>query len=137
MNGLRSSGKMDAADLEQEFCRINQQLNAGGNANFRVRVEGSKRLLYPNIYEEIYHICREALANAARHSKASLIEVEMEYARNFFKVMIRDDDIGIDDHILKTGREGHWGLSGMKERAEKIGAQLKVYSRPRAGTEIE
>ncbi len=137
VNGLRSSRKIAANDLEQEFSRLSQQLNAHGDAGFRVRVEGSKRLLRPTIHEEIYHICREALANASRHSEASLITVEMEYARNFFKILVRDDGIGIDEQILKAGREGHWGLSGMKERAEKIGAKLKVYSRTGAGTEIE
>ena len=137
VNGLRSSGKLNANDLEQEFSRLSQQLNAQGKTNFRVMAEGLKRPFCPTIHEEIYHICREAIANAFRHSEAASIEVEMEYSKNFFKILIRDDGIGIDEGVLKTGREGHWGLSGMKERTEKIGAKLKVYSRTGAGTEIE
>lgn len=138
VNGLRSSGKLDDGDLEQKISRISQQLNARGNTNFRLAAEGAKRIFRPTIYEEIYHICREALANAFRHSEASSITVEMKYAKKFFKILIRDDGIGIDEYVLKTGREGHWGLSGMKERAEKIGAKLKVYSRTGGGgTEVE
>lgn len=137
VNGLRSSGRLGDGDLEREFSRLSQQLNGHGKTTFRLAAEGAKRAFQQTIYDEIYHICREALANAFHHSKASSIEVEMEYAKSFFKVLIRDDGIGIDEHVLKTGREGHWGLSGMKERAEKIGAELKVYSRTGRGTEVE
>jgi hypothetical protein len=70
VNGLRSSGKLNANDLEQEFSRLSQQLNAQGKTNFRVMAEGLKRPFCPTIHEEIYHICREGLANAFRHSEA-------------------------------------------------------------------
>ena len=40
-------------------------------------------------------------------------------------------------NVLREGREGHWGLSGMRERAERIGARLRVLSRLAAGTEME
>jgi nitrate/nitrite-specific signal transduction histidine kinase len=52
-------------------------------------------------------------------------------------VRVRDDGSGIDEQILNSGKSGHWGLSGMRERAEKIGAQFKIWSRPGAGTEVE
>lgn len=42
----------------------------------------------------------------------------------------------MDEAILSKGRLGHWGLSGMRERAHKIGAQLAIWSSPGAGTEI-
>ena len=44
---------------------------------------------------------------------------------------------GIDPQVLQSGREGHLGLSGMRERAERIGARLRVWSRTEAGTEVE
>lgn len=137
VNGLRSFSKVDANDLEQEISRIGQQLNAQEKVNFHVTVEGTKKPLCPPIHEEVYHICREALSNAFRHSEASLIEVEIQYSKNLFRIQVRDDGIGIDEKILKTGRKGHWGISGMKERAERIGSVLKINSRNAAGTEIE
>lgn len=137
VNGLRSSSKLTGRDLEQEISLINEQMNVSGKMIFGFRVEGEKRTLNPTIHDEIYHICREALANAFRHSDASLIEVDMEYAKKNFRILIRDDGIGINEDVLKSGREGHWGLSGMKERASKIGAKLKVYSSANGGTEIE
>jgi nitrate/nitrite-specific signal transduction histidine kinase len=51
---------------------------------------------------------------------------------------IRDDGQGIDTDILRMGgRDGHWGLQGMRERSEKIGARLDFWSRPGSGTEVE
>ena len=78
-----------------------------------------------------------ALANAVRHSGSQKIEVEIGYAAGHLRVLVRDNGSGIDEHVLRSGREGHWGLSGMRERAEQIGARLRVWSRPAAGTEIE
>jgi signal transduction histidine kinase len=87
--------------------------------------------------DEVYRIGREALVNAFRHSHAKNIEVELEYTPARLRVLVRDDGCGIDPQVLKSGREGHWGLVGMRERAEQIGAKLSVWSRATAGTEIE
>jgi signal transduction histidine kinase len=89
------------------------------------------------IRDEIYRIGREALVNAFRHSRAKHIEVEVEYAVSQFRVFVRDDGRGIDSQVLESGREGHWGLPGMRERAEAIGGRLMVWSRAGSGTEIE
>jgi len=43
----------------------------------------------------------------------------------------------MESGLLRVGREGHWGLTGMRERAEKIGAKLEVLSRTNAGTEVQ
>src|SRR5262249_44318728 len=80
---------------------------------------------------------REALLNALRHSGASRIEVEVEHAPQRLRIVVRDNGYGIDREVLRWGRAGHWGLSGMCERAERMGARLHVRSGVRAGTEIE
>jgi signal transduction histidine kinase len=53
------------------------------------------------------------------------------------RVLVSDDGDGIEPEVLRKGREGHWGLAGMRERAERIGARLKVRSRMSAGTRVE
>ena len=68
---------------------------------------------------------------------AQKIEVAIDYAAAEVRVLVRDNGCGIDEQVLSSGREGHWGLPGMRERAERIGARLKVWSRAGAGTEIE
>lgn len=137
VQGLRSSNENDFANLERQFAELREDLDADGQMDFRIIVEGLPKPLCPAIADEVYHICREAVVNAFRHSKAAKIEVEIEYAMREFRIAVRDDGIGIDSQIIESGREKHWGLSGMKERTEKIGAKLKVLSRADAGTEIE
>jgi hypothetical protein len=53
------------------------------------------------------------------------------------RVLIRDNGRGIDPGVLQSGRDGHWGLSGMRERAERIGAKFKVLSSAAQGTQVE
>lgn len=141
VRGLRSTQGAEH-DLEQAFSRIPQELVAPAAAaqapvGFRVLVEGRSRPLHPLIRDEVYRIGREALLNAYRHAGAQSIEVALEYAPHHLRVRVRDDGRGIDDEVLRAGRDGHWGLSGMRERAERIGARLTVWSRPGAGTEID
>jgi len=104
---------------------------------FKVTLVGSPELFHPVVREEIYRIAREALANAFRHSQASSIEVEVAYDRATFWLRVRDNGSGIDREILDNGRNGHWGLSGMRERAQNIASQLSIWSNPGAGTEID
>jgi signal transduction histidine kinase len=136
VRGLRVSRDGTQA-LDQAFSRVPQELAVQGSANFRVITEGPQRTLHPVIRDEVYRIGREALVNAFRHSEAKNIEVELEYATHELIMRVRDDGRGIDPHVLQTGREGHWGLSGMRERAGKIGAKLKVWSKTEEGTGVE
>jgi signal transduction histidine kinase/ligand-binding sensor domain-containing protein len=133
---LRSS-QHESENLEESLSRIWEEFASEKHVNFRVIVEGLPRSLHPVIRDEVYRIGREAVINAFRHAHASEIEVEVEYAPGNLRILVRDNGRGIDDHVLHAGREGHWGLPGMRERAEKVGATLTVLSRADAGTEIE
>jgi signal transduction histidine kinase len=136
LQGLRSSN-WGSQDLEKAFSRIQQELAITKQVRFRLIVEGVARPLQPMIGDDIYLIGREALANAFHHSGASEIEVELDYADTQLKVLVRDNGCGLASEVLRSGRDGHWGLSGMRARAERIGAQFKILSREAAGTEIE
>ena len=136
VRGLRStSGNTD--DLETAFSQIRQQLGNGEVKDYRIIVEGKPVQLHPIIRDEAYRIGREALVNAFHHSRADKIEVELEYSNKNLRIVVRDDGAGIDQQVLQSGKDGHWGLAGMRERAESIGARLRVWSRENAGTEVE
>lgn len=136
VRGLRStSGNAD--DLGTAFSRAGQEFGNEKVKDCRVIVEGTPRTLHPIIRDEAYRIGREALANAYRHSQANKIEIELDYSAKQLRIVVRDDGTGIDPEVLESGRDGHWGLAGMRERAESIGARLKVWSRANAGTEVE
>jgi signal transduction histidine kinase len=136
VRGLRSTSS-NADNLETAFSQIRQQLGNGEVKDYRVVVEGKPLQLHPIIRDEAYRIGREALVNAFHHSQADNIEVELEYSPKNLRLVVRDDGAGIDQHVLQAGKDGHWGLAGMRERAESIGARLRVWSREHAGTEVE
>lgn len=137
LRGLRSSNGSGSLNLEQAFSRMKQEVSAAEEIAFRVIVEGSSRPMHPVVRDEVYRIGREALVNAFRHARAKNIEVDVAYLASHLRILVRDDGCGIDPEVLQSGREGHWGLSGMRERAERIGARLKVWSRDGSGTEVE
>jgi signal transduction histidine kinase len=136
VSGLRSSTSV-SNDLERAFSGISEELGFDGQGDYRVIVEGRSRPLSPIVCDDVYRIGREALVNAFRHSDARRVEVELVYAPTELRMLIRDDGRGIDPEILRLGSEGHWGLAGMRERADRIGARFKVWSVTAAGTEVE
>lgn len=136
LRGLRSSTE-GAHNLELSFLRLPEELGVDRKTAYRVLVEGTPAPLQAIIHDEVYSIGREALVNAFRHSGASNIEVELDYTANWLKVLVRDNGCGIKPEVVRTGRDGHWGLSGMRERAERIGAKFKIMSGSDAGTEVE
>jgi len=105
---------------------------------FQVNVEGTPRDLPPIVQDEVYRIAGEALRNAFRHAQASRIEVEIRYDQNRFRLRVRDDGKGIDAEA-GSGRtyEGHYGMAGMKERAQLLGGTLSIWSELGSGTEAE
>jgi signal transduction histidine kinase/streptogramin lyase len=142
LRGLRASDSHES--LEQAFSNLKEELTGddagegtGFSGGFRVIAAGDRRPLDPAVRDEIYRIGREALVNAFRHAQAKNVEVEIEFLGKRLVLRIRDDGRGIDPAVLQSGLDNHFGLPGMRERAEKIGGQLRVISRPGAGTEIE
>ncbi len=136
VRGLRSTGG-DADDLPRAFSGMSDELNAGNNIEYRVVVEGRDRPLQPLIRDEVYRIGREAVVNAFRHSDASRVELALEYGSRGLRMLVRDNGRGIDGEVLRSGTDGHWGLAGMRERADRIGAGFRVLSSAGSGTEVE
>ena len=100
-------------------------------------MDGQSQPLNPLIRDQVYRIGREGLSNALRHSGAAMVEVEINYGESDLRLAVRDTGCGIDEEVLRSGRDSHWGLIGMRECAEKMGAQLRVRSRAGAGTELD
>lgn len=141
IRGLRANAALESS-LEHMLTAAGKELtkssNAGERTAFQVSVEGARQPLAPLLQDEVYRIAREFLRNAFYHAQASRIEAEITYDRQFFRLRIRDNGKGIDRKVLEEGaRQGHWGLPGIRERAKRIGAQLKLWSELGAGTEAE
>jgi signal transduction histidine kinase/ligand-binding sensor domain-containing protein len=128
-------------DLAVAISTLGDELAASGvnghGTVVHVAVQGTPRDLRPILRDDVYRIVGEALRNAFRHAHAHRIEVEITYDDRQFRVQARDDGKGIDGAVRADERRGHFGLSGMRERAELVGGRLEVWSEVGAGTEID
>ena len=141
VEGLRSSA-IQSIDLAATIERLPEEISSLSGASrpiaFRVEVDGIPRHLHPTVTSEVYGIAREALRNAFQHSRGTRIDVELSYHALHFRLRIRDDGQGLDAETLASrGREGHFGLKGMHERAELVGGKLTLLSARGAGAEWE
>jgi signal transduction histidine kinase len=139
VQGLRASAT-ETNDLADAFRAIGEEFGNvnGSDASLRVDVQGAPRDLHPIVRDEVFRIGSEALRNAFHHAAARQIEVELRYDERQVRLRVRDDGKGIDPDVLRReGREGHFGLHGMRERAKLAGGKLTIWSGPDAGTEIE
>jgi signal transduction histidine kinase len=141
VQGLRTS-MGQSKDLALALDTLGQELARDStncrSADFHVAVEGDARNLQPILRDEIYKIAAEALRNAFQHARPRQVEVEICFDNEQFRLRVRDDGKGIDPTVLsQQGKEGHYGLHGMWERAALIGGELTVWSEVDAGTEVE
>jgi signal transduction histidine kinase/ligand-binding sensor domain-containing protein len=142
IHDLRDDSVRDR-DLSESLKATAQELAASRHPGFpapefEMVVEGEHKDLLPALQDEVYRIAREILRNAFMHSEATRIEVEVRYDAHALRLRIRDNGRGIDPKILRDGgTSGHWGLRGVRERAQQIGAQLDFWSEVAAGTEVQ
>jgi signal transduction histidine kinase len=134
LNSLRTSTS-ESNDLADAFRRALDECRVHTNMDVSLSVVGDGRDLHPVVRDEIYRIGYEAIRNACRHSTGGAVDVMLEYARDL-TLRIRDDGVGIDPAVLEKGKEGHFGLPGMRERAARIGGRFAIETAPRSGTAV-
>lgn len=123
--------------LIQSIQAIGEELASTHGTPFRVITSGAEKPLCPPACDEVVEIVREAMRNAFIHAGAQLIEIDISYRPQSLRIAVRDDGRGIQANTIRQGRrDGHWGLVGMHERAEKLGATLTIRRRESKGTEV-
>lgn len=133
ISDLRSEG-LECPELSAALPEIAARVTSA--IETRVQVIGSPRKLNPAMERNLLRIVQEALANAVKHSHAQAVDVELSYAPNSVALRVRDDGCGFDPESLSPAGSGHYGLIGMRERAERIGGHLTLHSKPGEGTEL-
>lgn len=102
-----------------------------------LKQSGVPRPVCAPVADDIARIAGEALSNALRHAQASKVTIELDHGRDNVTVTIADDGIGIDPAVRAAGRkDGHYGLVGMKERGQRLGASLDISDGDPGGTEV-
>ena len=135
LNSLRQS-TTERNDLAEAFERAINDSRGQGDAEVSLSVVGKVKEMHPVVREEVYRIGYEAIRNACAHASASQVQVELRYAQDL-DLRIRDNGVGIDPAVIERGKEAHFGLQGMRERAARIGGKLTLFSKLNAGTEIK
>ena len=135
LNSLRAS-VTEKNDLADAFRRAVDECRSMTQAEISFAVSGEARDMHPVVRDEVYRIGFEAIRNAFTHSRGNRVDIEIRYAQDL-TVRVADNGVGIDAATIHEGKESHFGLQGMRERASRIEARITVNSRPGAGTEIE
>jgi signal transduction histidine kinase len=123
-NNLASALRQACAD-----CVVSGQMTS------TVTVNGAVREIHPIVLDDIQRIAFEAIRNACAHSRATELNVEVRYGPDL-ELRVRDNGIGLDPELLITGKDRHFGLQGMQERADRIGAKLRFHAKT-PGTEVD
>jgi signal transduction histidine kinase/YHS domain-containing protein len=111
-------------------------LGRGGDPEVTLVVQGMQRRLAPQSELALFRILQEAWTNIRRHAQARRADVTFAYTPDALAVTIGDDGRGFMPPLDAEAPDGHWGLRGMRERAELTGGTLTIRSQPGQGTSI-
>jgi signal transduction histidine kinase/ligand-binding sensor domain-containing protein len=131
---LRAQGE-EATSLPARMHRLAALASRRDN-EAQFSLTGIYREVATRLEDEMYRIAQEAIANAVRHSGASRIALNLAYTEDAIRMKITDNGCGFDLNSIPSGSLGHFGITGMRERAESIGAQFSVETEPGSGTSL-
>jgi len=134
LEALRISS-IETNDLAEALRQVADDCNPAERIRLNFHATGSSRELHPIARDEIYRIGYEAIRNVCAHSGATELWISLDYRRRF-RLEVRDNGTGIDEEILRSGKPGHFGLVGMRERASGIGGQLRIWAAPQGGAVV-
>jgi signal transduction histidine kinase len=132
---LRAS-LLEDGDLAAALRAVAAQAQDGTTTAVEAIVEGEPRRLPGRVEASLLRIAQEALTNALKHGKPSRVEFKLAFNHEDVTLRISDDGTGFEVEQAATADGGHFGLLGMRERAEKIQASFAIHSMPGQGTEI-
>jgi signal transduction histidine kinase/ligand-binding sensor domain-containing protein len=134
---LRSQA-LESGGLPTALAETAKQLTSGTPTLAQVQVNGAYRELPSKIENNLLRIGQEAITNAVKHAAANHLRIELRFDAKQVRLSVRDDGRGFDQErrAPASPTNGHFGLMGMRERAEQINGTLTVRSVPGEGTEI-
>jgi signal transduction histidine kinase/ligand-binding sensor domain-containing protein len=135
LNALHASA-FDNRELSERLQSALDEHEPNGVSERIVNISGTPVEMDPLITDEICRLGYEAIRNAFMHSHAGRIEVQLTYSKDF-TLIVRDNGCGMDSTMASRGRDGHFGLQSMRERAARIHGQFQLITAPNLGTTIE
>jgi signal transduction histidine kinase len=135
LNDLRSA-PLSAGDLVKSFSQLSDEFAGDSGTRVDVVVEGRERPLNALAGHDVMQVGRQAITNAFQHSHAREIHVLLSYGPKDLQVRVQDNGCGMSEEKLNLRRSGHYGIVGMQERAERLGAGISIRSHLGKGTEV-
>jgi len=132
---LRASA-LEGHDLPAALSEAANQWTAGSPVQIRVAVEGESRRLPEETEQHLLRIAQEAVTNAVKHAHASQVLIHLEMANRTLSLRVADNGQGFEQDEAFSEVGGHFGLLGMRERAERMGGELHLHSERGQGTEV-
>ncbi len=124
---------LQRADLTNALGALLRRIEASGTLHAHFSTRGEKIVLADEVESELLRIAQECMTNILKHAKAKRVEVKLIFEADAVTLSIADDGVGFEPR----GHHDGFGLLGMRERAQNIGARLLVSSRPAQGTRVE
>jgi ligand-binding sensor domain-containing protein/two-component sensor histidine kinase len=135
VSDLRSD-ELERRELATALPEIAERMTSSAALDAHVQVLGTPRRMNAMTEKNLLRIFQEAMANAVKHADARTIDVELRYGLDCLALSVRDDGSGFDTEKVIPLGVGHYGLTGMRERAERIGGRLTLKSKIGQGTEL-
>jgi signal transduction histidine kinase/ligand-binding sensor domain-containing protein len=133
---LRSAALEDQ-DLASAIQSGTRQWTAGSGVEVEVDVDGTRPKIPEEMEQHLLRIAQEAVTNVLKHAGATRIGIKLHLEARKLYLRIRDNGRGFDQNGVFSTLGGHFGLIGMRERAERLGGELRLASHPGEGTEVE
>lgn len=127
---------LENGDLVSALKQAVEPLVLRDHLSVDFKVAGHPHRLAPTIEMNLLRIGQEAVVNAARHSGARHVVLELQYHPDRILLCVSDDGQGFTPHEIALAGGGHFGLLDMRERAQSMGSELRIDSSPGGGTRV-
>jgi len=122
-------------DLASRLVQTAERVTAATDIKSQVEVHGTYRPLPAQTEDELLRIAQEAVTNVVRHAAATRIDIRLDYAPDRVTMTIIDNGRGFAGDV-PSAADGHFGITGMKERAQQAGGSVTVTSKAGEGTQV-
>ncbi len=126
----------DADELFAALRHAAAQAAPGAGQRLSFTVAGQPRYLRADSCAELSSVLREAVLNSVVHSGARQISVRLSFRDDALLAEASDDGIGLDADVARRGKDGHWGITGMRERIARLGGQIDIMPGQESGVVV-
>jgi ligand-binding sensor domain-containing protein/two-component sensor histidine kinase len=123
-------------DFASRIVQMAERITASSGLKTQVEVRGTYHPLSEHLETEMLRIAQEAVTNVLRHAQATQVHILLEYSRRQLKMTVSDNGRGFSGDA-PDAVDGHFGITGMQERAQQIGGKLTVTSKAGEGTQVQ